>query len=463
MSLRFKTGSGAPPSGLSLPVETSGNVLPPFVHDYLRDGAPEGGRNEAIFKVAQQFLWCGLPESEAVSRIMPVAVSQGGAGVAREVERAIASAYKSAPREPLEAGHRGELASAPVRPSGWDATMRGLRAAFGESELVGIVPAKWDEKAQDWFPTKAIVHTVKAWTKRGSVLSASDGGAWICINPLKSDAEGASAANVAAFRHVLVEFDDPNKTAVEQEAAIREAGFPVSAMVSSGGRSVHAWVKVDAKDEVEWNARREKVWAAVPGCDQKVKGEARLSRLPGFMRGEKEQKLLAVNIGAKSWAAWEAKGAWTPDSWGVLELVERGPEPPPEVICGVLRRGCHFQLSSGPKMRKSYTLLDLSLSVATGSPWLGLETVKGPVFYADAENQLSLIRQRIPAVVKSRGFKLTPEINDMLRFSPLRGQLRGKTLAEIVAGVVRSIRAMLILFHLLIYRFQSVGKMSSNH
>ena len=82
--------------GLPLLSRSGGSiVLPPFVHDYLRDGAPEGGRNEAIFKVAQQFLWCGLTESEAVS--------QGGSSVVREVERAIASAFKSAPREPLPA------------------------------------------------------------------------------------------------------------------------------------------------------------------------------------------------------------------------------------------------------------------------------------------------------------------------------------------------------------------------
>lgn len=410
MTHRFKTGSGSPPPGLSLPIESSGHPLPPFVHDYLRDGAAEGERNAVIHKVAQQFFWCGLTESEAVSRIMPVAISQGGTSVQREVERAIASAYKSSPREPLEATRSPAAvpASSPAL-SGWAATMRGLRAAFGDNEKVGLSLAKWDSEADGgkgkWFPSYAVVHTVKGWEKRSKVMEASDGGCFVCINPLKSDQSGASIKNLAEFRHCLVEFDNPDKPLAEQEAAIRAAGFPVSVMLTSGGRSVHAWVRVDAKDEAEWNKRREMAWAAVPGCDQQVKGVVRLSRLPGFMRGDKEQKLLAVNIGAKSWAAWVAKDkpkGSLPDITTLSEFDAAKPVRPPQLVKGFLYQGCKLTLIAPSKARKSWALIDLALSVGAGAPWLGMATTQSRVLYVNFELLDWMLKDRLDFLRQSR-------------------------------------------------------------
>lgn len=41
--------------------------------------------------------------------------------------------------------------------------------------------------------------------------------------------------------------------------------------------------------------------------------------------------------------------------------------PPPEIIHGVLHQGCKLVLGGSSKTFKSWTLLDLALSVATGS------------------------------------------------------------------------------------------------
>ena len=79
---------------------------------------------------------------------------------------------------------------------------------------------------------------------------------------------------------------------------------------------------------------------------------------------------------------------------------------PPELIDGVLHRGCKMILGGGSKSFKTWTLLDLGLAVATGTPWLGRETVKGKVLYIDLELLPVFFKQRAYSVAKAKG--LTP-------------------------------------------------------
>lgn len=424
--------------------------LPPVVRSYIESGAAEGQRNETIFKVAQQFHACGYSDTEAEGWIMPRAKADGVSDA--ESRQAIKSAFRSSKViEPIS------LQSAPAprtaKPDLEADFIRALKAAFEPDEGVAVV-SSYRRDDGEWKPGKADIKTRREWERWHSKMNdinrfvgKTPGGAFMGINPLRPDAESRSNDAVTAFRHVLVEFDGPDDGSgkPEQRQKIEASGFPVSVMLDSGKRSVHAWVRVDATTREQWEERRDVVFKVLES-DTKNKDLARVSRCPGAIRvidgEERFQKLLAVRIGAKSWNEWEQRNAWTPKSWGVTELVENGPDAPPEVIKGLLRRSCVMQISSGPKMRKSFLLLDLALSIATGKPWLGMETVAGPVVYADAENQAALIRSRLPAVAEARGISLDAFLNDRVRFIPLRWQLRGKMLPEIVQGVTRSIRAM---------------------
>lgn len=421
--------------------------LPPFVRDYIERGAAEGTRNDTIFKVAQQFMACGYSMNEAETYILRRAIADGGARVDGEARQAIKSAFRStAVTEPITVGsgaHHGTAASPKNAESDF---MRALRAAFLPGESIAVVESK-ENDAGEWKPSIATIKTLEEWGrwhgKMGDInklFGGTAGGAFIGINPVKAGSLVRSNDNVSAFRHVLVEWDKDIPLA-EQASKIEASGLPVSVMLTSGGKSVHAWVRVDATNVEEWKQRRDFLFAQFQ-CDPKNKDLARVSRCPGAMRGDKEQKVLAVGLGPKSWAEWEQRNEWVPESFGVFDLVEKGPEPPPEVIKGVLRRGCVMQISSGPKMRKSYLLIDLAFSVQAGLPWLGMETNPGPVFYLDAENQAALIRERLPKVARARGVQLTPAINDRFRICPLRWKLRGKSLPDIVQGVTRAMRAM---------------------
>jgi len=72
------------------------------------------------------------------------------------------------------------------------------------------------------------------------------------------------------------------------------------ALLDSGGRSIHGWVRIDAANFAEWTRRVESklfdILTAL-GADGACKNEARLSRMPGHFRAEKNrwQRLLYLN------------------------------------------------------------------------------------------------------------------------------------------------------------------------
>lgn len=132
-------------------------------------------------------------------------------------------------------------------------------------------------------------------------------GTYIRVNPMR--ANGAGDADVAAWRHCLIECD---KSALElQYAAIVASNLPVSVAVHSGGRSVHAWVRVDASTAEEFRERAKMAadameeWEGII-VDRSTLNPSRLARLAGKRRGDAMQALLATNLGATCWDDWLA-------------------------------------------------------------------------------------------------------------------------------------------------------------
>ena len=114
----------------------------------------------------------------------------------------------------------------------------------------------------------------------------------------KMSRRGDSA--VASFRYAVAEYDTLSKA--EQLAlwwGFRSA--PIVALIDSGGKSIHALLRVDCATRADWEREVEgKLFprVLVPlGCDPACRNEARLSRLPGHYRTEKGawQRLLYLN------------------------------------------------------------------------------------------------------------------------------------------------------------------------
>jgi hypothetical protein len=76
--------------------------------------------------------------------------------------------------------------------------------------------------------------------------------------------------------------------------------------------------------------------------------------------------------------------------------------PPPEVIGGVLHKGSKAILGSSSKAKKTWVLLDLGLSVASGVQFWNWTTTKGRVCYINFEIQVPFIARRISEVAMAK-------------------------------------------------------------
>lgn len=76
--------------------------------------------------------------------------------------------------------------------------------------------------------------------------------------------------------------------------------------------------------------------------------------------------------------------------------------PPPLIIEGILHQGCKMIVGGTSKSNKSWCLLDLALSVASGQPWWGRPCVKMPVVYINFELHVWAVTQRIEALCAAR-------------------------------------------------------------
>ncbi|HEY6009239.1 MAG TPA: AAA family ATPase [Geobacteraceae bacterium] len=92
-----------------------------------------------------------------------------------------------------------------------------------------------------------------------------------------------------------------------------------------------------------------------------------------------------------------------------LRELSADPEPePPQLIQGVLHRGCKLILGGTSKSNKSWCLLDLAISVASGTPWWGRPCAKAQVIYINFELPSWSITSRIAALCAAR-----PEVRDI--------------------------------------------------
>lgn len=179
----------------------------------------------------------------------------------------------------------------------------------------------------------------------------------------------------------------------KQNAVIRELELPVACLVHSGGKSLHAVVRVDAADYQEYRKRVDYLYNICNKNGLKVDGQnknpSRLSRMPGIMRNGRKQFLLDTNIGKASWNEWheyiESISDDLPEPEPLESVWDSLPELSPCLIEGVLRKG-HKMLLAGPsKAGKSFLQIELCIAIAEGRRWLGWQCAKGRVMYVNLE------------------------------------------------------------------------------
>lgn len=234
-------------------------------------------------------------------------------------------------------------------------------------------------------------------------------GAWVRFNPM--DGKGVKNENVAQFRYALVESD--NMDLEKQNAIVRELELPIATLVYSGSKSIHAVVRIEATNKEEYKKRVDYLYKICKknglNVDEQNKNPSRLSRLPGFMRGDKKQFIIDTNIGKASWDEWyqhiEDLNDELPDPESLIDFWEDMPPLAPELIKGVLRQG-HKMLIAGPsKAGKSFALINMSIAIAEGHNWFGWECTQGKVLYVNLELDRASCLHRFRDVYKAMGIE----------------------------------------------------------
>lgn len=308
-------------------------------------------------------------------------------------------------------------------PKDWDPVQQltlYLETLFEAGENVGYVTDSYQREDGKYLPTKGCWdrtagELIEALSRCGGDIGAVIGdykpeaGAWIRFNPL--DGKGCKNENVTDFRYALVECD--NMELPRQNALIRELELPVAVLVYSGGKSLHAIVRVDAGSYSEYRQRVDYLYQVCQKnglqLDRQNCNPSRLSRMPGVTRDGQKQCILATNLGKADWITWkewvESVNDDLPefetmaDSWANL------PELSPALIEGVLRQG-HKMLLSGPsKAGKSFALIELSIALAEGRSWLGFPCAKGRVLYVNLELDRASCLHRYKDVYEALGWQ----------------------------------------------------------
>jgi hypothetical protein len=174
-----------------------------------------------------------------------------------------------------------------------DGFVRLLDACFQPDEFVAIAPAAESDEG-GVVPRRGVTLTASEWKSKVAAKGGIDRvfstklGLFLRINPMTKG--GAKNDDVTAFRHVLVEFDrdEAGKEIPKEEQyhAVVASGMPVAALIDSGNKSLHAWIRVDAPDEAEYKRRVEVIWGWFSGInlDKQNRNASRLSRCPDGWR-----------------------------------------------------------------------------------------------------------------------------------------------------------------------------------
>lgn len=295
-----------------------------------------------------------------------------------------------------------------------------LETLFEPSENVGYVVKSFADESGRYKPAGAGNYDRTAGQlieelnicegDLGAVLGDynTECGAWIRFNPL--DGNGVKNANVTEFRYALVESD--NVPIERQNAIIRELELPVAIMVHSGKKSLHAIVRIEAANYDEYRKRVDFLYDVCKRNglepDTANRNPSRLSRMPGVIRGENKQFIVAKNIGKSSWNEWrdyiEGINDDLPEIENIADIWNDLPELAPPLIEGVLRQG-HKMLLAGPsKAGKSFALIELCAAIAEGKSWLGWKCAKGRVLYVNLELDKASCMHRIYDVYAALGW-----------------------------------------------------------
>ena len=249
----------------------------------------------------------------------------------------------------------------------------------------------------------------------------SQEGALICVNATK----GGADASDESWRYRYAVVDNPKMSLAKQLAYYKALNLPCAALVNTGANSVQAWIKIGANDREEYDERIEFLFKTLDSQGFKVdsanKSPTMMARMPGVLRGGKQQYLIGLEQGAKNFKEWQEWVEYSLDGKPLIELAsdsEEAPKKDASIIENMLRAGEFFLFQAPPKSGKSLALMDMGLSICYGEDWFGSSTSSNDVLFINFELTKSVFLNRLHMLGNKRGLSAnTPKFG----FLNLRG------------------------------------------
>jgi hypothetical protein len=276
-----------------------------------------GGAHQALYGAGRFGARAGLSEEEVIADLQAWLPAGTRNVPDKEIEQAVHQAYAD---DAKPAGRRKRQPAPAV-----DRRLLERLIAAGRGTTEADIIARSPVPVRDWSPSEMACGVLDALYADEEFLFIGDDGwrgelsrtirrksEWIqtlktmkgcpapklMLNPLSGQPAPKQSGNeltlrgdacIASHRYVVVEHD--NLPLADQLAFWRMApSLPIVALVLSGKKSVHAWIRVDCADAAEWEREIEQklfpCYLVPLGFDPSCKNESRLTRMPGHMRRE---------------------------------------------------------------------------------------------------------------------------------------------------------------------------------
>lgn len=328
-----------------------------------------------------------------------------------------------------------------------------LSALFEPEEKVCVVVTASQDDDGKWRPyggstsrtCKQLLDSLKKKTESPMAdtfgTTNPDSGVWVCFNPM--DGTGRRNANVTSYRYALVESDTQDIDT--QYAILQDLKLPIKMLVHSGGKSLHAIVHIGAVDYRQYQERVDYLYSVCRkhglDVDTQDKNPSRLSRLPGFVRGDKRQYIVDRNIGFTDFVEWQH---YIEDEMveplkveNFAEIYDNPPPLKPELIEGILRQGHKMLLVSSSKAGKTFALIELAVAIAEGRRWFGFRCKQGRVLYLNMELDEASFDDRVIKVYDK--LEITNKNLNNIDIVHLRGQI--EKLEKLIPQITRTMKA----------------------
>jgi RecA-family ATPase len=298
-----------------------------------------------------------------------------------------------------------------------------LASVFAEGEGIRIAVARTGDDSRELPKDSGLVLSREEWLRKldqhdgnpnGFLKTSDKNGIFVSVNPMKIG--GSKDSDVTAWRHALLEFD--NISQVEQWGIIQASRIPCAAVISSGGKSVHAWVKVNASSRPEFDERVKMLYQHFSEYqpDEKNKNPSRFSRLPNCERGKSRQELLSLSCGCESFTEWmETVQA---DSRGETitmdDLDNYDPVADNSMLLGNdwLCKSEPMILNGSSGIGKSSLAYQMALAWSVGLPIFGIKPVRPlKVVIIQAENSKRYLK-KVTAGIRA-GLGIKPENTEL--------------------------------------------------